>query len=96
MSKLILIIGALVFAASHLVAGPKCERAKEYLDAHRANLIPTFNLDNSNQKIKIVQQTGIERLGLLDRAIERNHEFLCGHALTHLQDDVEFIEKNLQ
>ena len=88
MSKLLVIVGVINLMASGLLSATKCDDAKAYLDQNRANLIPTFNLETSNQKVKLTQQEAIERLGLLDRAIERRHQFLCGHALEHLREDV--------
>lgn len=95
MSKLLLIVGLLSLMTSNLLSASKCDDAKTYLDQNRANLIPTFNLETSNQKVKLTQQAAIERLSVLDRAIERRHQFLCGYALENLREDVAYIEKNL-
>jgi hypothetical protein len=95
MSKLLVLVSALSLSTSGILFATKCDDAKSYLSSNRANLIPTFNLETSNQKVKLTQQAAIERLGLLDRAVERKHEFLCGYALEHLKEDVAYVEKNL-
>jgi len=95
MSKLLVIIGVISIMASGLLLATKCDDAKAYSDQNRANLIPLFNLETSNQKVKLIQQGGLERINQLDRAIERRHQFLCGYALEHLREDVAFVEKNL-
>lgn len=95
MSKLLLVMSVLLLAASGTRAGRKCENAKAYLDQNRANLTATFDLESSNTKLKTIQQAALTRIGLLDNAIKRNHEFMCGHAMQDLKEEAKYIEDNL-
>lgn len=94
MSKLLLVISVLVLAPGTM-AGRKCETAKAYLDQQRANLTATFDLESSNTKLKTIQEAARHRITVLDNAIKRNHEFICGHAMQDLKEEAEYIEKNL-
>lgn len=92
MSKLIVIVGALALSASAILSATKCDDAKSYLDGSRANLIPTFSLETPNEIVKLSQKNAIETLGLLDRAIERKHQFICGIGLRNIKQAVTYIE----
>lgn len=92
MSKLLVIVGALAISVSGLLSATKCDDAKSYLDSNRANLIPTFSLETPNEIVKLSQKTAIETLGVLDRAIERKHQFICGIGLRNIKQAVTYVE----
>ena len=82
MIKLLAFSGALLLAASGLMAGPKCDAAKAYLEENKANL--EANLTSEHDKDKI---------GKLGEMIERNHEFLCGRLMADLKMAAERANK---
>lgn len=82
MFKLLAFSGALLLAASGLMAGPKCDAAKAYLDENKASL--EANLTDQFDKDKIEK---------LSEMIAKNNEFLCGRLMADLKAAAERANK---
>jgi hypothetical protein len=82
MFRLLALAGALSLAASGLIAGPKCDAAKAYLDENKASLEAVLTDQFDRDKI--------EKLGEM---IEKNHEFLCGRLMADLKMAAEHAKK---
>ena len=95
MSKLSVIVGLLAITTSGYLSATKCDDAKKFLEDHKANLIATFNVETTNESVKLTQQSANARIASLERAIERKHGFMCEHEVKHLKKDRKYVEDNL-